>query len=93
MSVSSGLQKYFDSQQKKKAKRDIDEKFWDLFDKIDPVFRQNFEKFHDTIIGIVQENPEEVGMIGHELEVLGKQIWGLQRKHDSAKLKKIVELV
>lgn len=93
MPVSSGLQKYFDSQQQKKSKRDIEEKFKDLSGKVDPVFLQSFEVFHDKLMGIVDENPEEIDMIADEIESLGKDMSSLQRSHDTAKLKKMVELV
>ena len=56
MPVSSGLQKYFDSQRKKK--QDIKDRLASLADQIDPVFLQSFENFHERIMGIMEDNPD-----------------------------------
>jgi hypothetical protein len=48
MPVSSGLQKYFDSQRSKKD--DIKKRFAAIAGQVDPAFTQSFQAFHDRIM-------------------------------------------
>lgn len=90
MPVSSGLQKYFDSQQKKRAAQDIKKRFADLQWKIDPAFVQSFENFHNQIMEIIDENPHSSDVILDEVEELSKQV---ERKQWSYDIKKAAAII
>ena len=91
MPVSSGLQKYFDSQYKKKSKGDFQKKIEDLSVSIDPAFMQSFEMFHEKIMGIMDENPDAWSMIEEEIEDLDIKLKNTQRVHDMKKAAAIVK--
>jgi len=89
MAVSSGLQKYFDSQRKKKG--DMDDKLTALASQIDPAFMQSFIGFHDRILDIVEENPELEDSIEEEIMELDKNLQNSKRKHNLKKAATIVK--
>ncbi len=90
MPVSSGLQKYFDSQRQKKG--DIKQRFEELSWQIDPAFMHSFEAFHDRIIDIVDENPEAIDVVSEELDDLGMKLHKSQRKHNLQKAATIINI-
>lgn len=90
MPVSSGLQKYFDSQQKKKSGGDMKKKFQDLASQIDPAFMASFESFHDRILDIVDENPEAEEMITEEIGDLDMKVQNSKRVHNMKKATTII---
>lgn len=92
MPVSSGLQKYFDSQQKKKSKGDMKKKFQDLAWNVDPEFLASFEAFHDRILDIVEDNPESEEMVGEELWGLDMKVKNSKRTHDMKKAAAVIEV-
>lgn len=88
MPVSSGLQKYFDSQKKKKW--DMQKKLDSLAEQIHPAFQESFEKFHEKIMGIVEQDPQAESFIWEELESLESQLQESNRKHDLKKAASII---
>lgn len=90
MPVSSGLQKYFDSQQKKKSKDDMKKKFQDLAWNVDPAFMASFEAFNDRILDIIDENPGSEEMISEEISELDMKIQSSNRIHDMKKAATII---
>jgi hypothetical protein len=90
MSVSSGLQKYFDSQQKKKSQGDMKKKFDDLAKQIDPAFLASFDSFHDRILDIMEENPESEEVISDEISELDMQLQNSNKAHNMKKAAIIV---
>ena len=90
MPVSSGLQKYFDSQRSKKG--NMQQKFAALADQIDPAFMQSFEAFHDRIIGIVEDNPDAVDMVSEELDELDIKLHSAKRTHNLKKAATVIEI-
>ena len=80
MPVSSWLQKYFDSQRKKKW--DLENKFLALKDQIDPAFLKSFSEFHERILWIVDENPESEEMVWKELEDLENTLSETNKKYN-----------
>ncbi len=90
MPVSSGLQKYFDSQYKKKSKGEMGQKFEDLAWQIDPAFMQSFEAFHDKLLDIVDENPQAEEMVVEEISNLDMKLKNSGRKHDMKKAAAII---
>lgn len=91
MPVSSGLQKYFDAQQKKQTAQDMKKRFADLKGKIDPAFMQSFAWFHDKIMNIVDENPESTNMVLEEVDELAKKVERSHRVHELKKAQVIIE--
>lgn len=89
MPVSSGLQKYFDSQRKKKG--DMQDKLQKLAGQIDPAFLKSFEEFHDKIMWIVDENPEATEIVSDELEELDVKLQNSNRKHNLKKAASIIQ--
>lgn len=92
MPVSSGLQKYFDSQQKKKSKSDVEKKLEGLKGQVAPEFLQSFEAFHDRIIDIVGENPDSSDMVSEEISELDTKLQNSKRVHDMKKASKIIDI-
>ncbi len=92
MVVSSWLQKYFDSQQKKKSKRQLQDTFHDLKEKIHPRFFQSFQEFQTKLMAIVEDDPDNSDIVAEEVVSLWQEMQKLQRSHDSEKLKKVTEL-
>jgi hypothetical protein len=90
MPVSSGLQKYFDSQQKKKSQGDVKKKFQDLASQVDPAFMASFESFHDRILDIVDENPEAQDMVIEEIGELDMKLQNSNRVHNMKKASSII---
>jgi len=91
MPISSGLQKYFDSQQKKKSAQDMKKRFADLQWKIDPAFMQSFVWFHDKIMEIVEENPDALDIVSDEMEDLNQNVERTHRTHELKKAQAIIE--
>lgn len=89
MPVSSTLQKYFDSQRKKKG--DMHDKLEKLAWQIDPAFLKSFEVFHDKIMWIVDENPESKELVWEELDILDMKLQNSQRTHNLQKAATIIE--
>lgn len=89
MPVSSGLQKYFDSQRKKKG--DMQDKLEKLAWHIDPAFLKSFEEFHDKIMEIVEDNPEGEGIVSQELDGLDVKLQNSRRTHNLKKAASIIE--
>ncbi len=90
MPISAGLQKYFDSQKKKKG--DMEDSFAKLKKQIDPAFLQSFEIFHDKLMWIVEEHPESTEIITDELVELNTNIQHTQRKHNMKKAAAIIDV-
>ena len=90
MPVSSGLQKYFDSQQKKKSGSDMKKKLQEIALNIDPAFVSSFESFHDRIMDIVEENPEMEDMVDGEIGELDMQLQNSKRVHNMQKASAII---
>lgn len=90
MPVSSGLQKYFDSQKKKKG--DMQDSLAKLKGQIDPAFLQSFEAFHDRILNIVDENPQAEEIVANELEDLSHNLGERKRVHQTKKAAKIIDI-
>jgi len=91
MTVSSGLQKYFDAQQKKKSAQDMKKRFADLQWKIDPAFMQSFGGFHDKIMEIVEENPDSLDIVSEEIEDLTQGVDRSYRVHQLKKAQAVIE--
>ncbi len=91
MTVSSGLQKYFDAQQKKKSAQDMKKRFADLEWKVDPAFMQSFVNFHDKIMDIVDENPDSAEIALEEVNELTKEVERTHRVHELKKAQAIIE--
>lgn len=91
MPISSGLQKYFDSQQKKKSEQDMKKRFADLEWKIDPAFTQSFANFHNKIMDIVDENPESSDIVLEEIDDLTREIGRTHRVHELKKSQAIIQ--
>jgi len=91
MPVSSGLEKYFDAQQKKRTMQNMKKRFADLEWKIDPAFMQSFVSFHDKIMGIVNENPESSDMVMQEVDELTKHIERTKWKYELKKAEVIIK--
>lgn len=92
MTVSSGLQKYFDSQQKKKSKGDMKKKFQDLAWNVDLAFMASFEAFHDRILDIVEDNPGSEEIISEEIAELDLKVQNSNRVHDMKKAASVVKI-
>lgn len=92
MPVSSGLQKYFDSQQKKKSKGDMKKKFQDLATSVDPAFMASFEAFHDRILDIVDDCPEAEHMLNEEISELDMQLQKSNRVHNMKKASTVIDV-
>lgn len=92
MSVSSGLQKYFDSQQKKKSKGDMKKKFQDLATNVDPAFMASFEAFHDRILDIVDEDSEIEEFVWEEISQLDMKLTSTNRKHNMQKAAVVIDV-
>ena len=91
MPVSSGLQKYFDSQQKKKSQGDMKDKLQKLAESVDPAFMKSFDAFHDRILDIVDETPESEDMLRQELNELDTNIRNSRRVHDMKKASAVIK--
>lgn len=91
MTVSSGLQKYFDAQQKKKSAQDMKKRFADLEWKVDPAFMQSFAAFHDKIMDIVDENPESWDIVLEEVDQLSNELERTHRVHELKKAQSIID--
>lgn len=92
MPVSSGLQKYFDSKQKKKSQGDMKKKLQDIAQNIDPAFMQSFEAFHDRIMDIVEENPDIQAVVEEEVVNLDLRVKNSNRKHNMKKAASIIKV-
>lgn len=91
MSVSSWLQKYFDDSRKKR-KSSIQDTLNSLKWEIHPEFLQSFEAFHDRILWIVDENPEDVDVVEGELIQLNSSFKERKRVHQMKKAKTIIDV-
>ena len=91
MTVSSGLQKYFDAQQKKKSTQDMKKRFADLEWQVDPAFMQSFSAFHDKIMDIVDENPESWDIVLEEIDQLSNELERTHRVHELKKAQSIID--
>lgn len=91
MAVSSGLQKYFDAQQKKKTVQDMKKRFSDLEWKVDPAFMQSFSEFHDKLMNIVDENPESSDIVMEEVDELSKEVERTHRVHELKKAQAVIQ--
>lgn len=89
MPVSSGLQKYFDSQKKKKG--DIKKTLDSLKGQIDPAFLQSFESFNERILWIVEDNPEVEDIVEEELWSLSEEFSKRKRVHNMKKAAAMIE--
>lgn len=89
MVVSSGLQKYFDSQRKKKG-GSIKDKLAKIESQIDPEFLRSFQVFHDRILDIVDDEESE-SIAEEELDSLEVELKTANRKHQLQKAKAILD--
>lgn len=88
MPVSAGLQKYFDGKRKwdyTKAKLDA------ISQQIDPAFALSFSNFHDRILGIIGENPNESDIVAEELSELQEKIKDVNAKNELQKAATILK--
>ncbi len=90
MPVSAGLQKYFDSRRGKKD--DTQARLDSMANQIDPAFMDSFRDFREKILGIIDENPQEIDMIEEELDSLGTQLQHHGRVHNLKKANSIIEI-
>jgi len=92
MAVSSGLQKYFDAQQKKQSAQAIKKRFADLEGKVDPAFMQSFANFHGQIMDIIDEDPGASDIVLEEVDDLASEIENTQRTHNLKKAQSIIDV-
>ncbi len=90
MPVSSGLQKYFDSRRGKKDETKA--KLDSIARQIDPAFSQSFQDFHDKIMGIIEQHPEDENVVREELEELDLKLQTRKRVHNLKRASTIIDI-
>ncbi len=91
MAVSSGLQRYFDSQRQKKW--DIRKKLEVLKRNINPAFVKSFEDFHDRILAVVDDGwAQEIHIVEQELANVDTKLKHVKWKHTLKKASSVIDI-
>ncbi|NDK09354.1 hypothetical protein GW846_01095 [Candidatus Gracilibacteria bacterium] len=90
MTVSCGLQKYFDAQRSQK-KDTTSAQLEAISAHVDPIFMQSFEEFRARILDIVDEDPDCEDIVSEELGELDSQMQERKRVHNMQSSKAIIE--